>query len=566
MKMMGKKTTGSFPKIGKLITILKKSNGKAVIGDSSALIPPKAAKILGYCGLLVLTGALFAGVYLIQPYAARFISTKGLAQALMLILLIMSFALAVKNIVTVLYTADDLELLLPMPFSAGQIVMAKLVVASAFPVILCFVILNSVCLGFGVRAGAGVPFIIGTVLSSVLISVTGIFAAVLLVVIIFRVFGFIRNRDLTVALGGIFTFGFTVAYAVVNSRLRGEGSGEAAAAALHSLSSVSAAFPNISFMNRFMFEGNITGLLISLAVTAAVIVLALSAVRAFYFDTALSMKNTGTGNKPVSEEALRREKNSVLKALTVYEARSTRRNPAFIIYGFVMSFFWPVLFALPFLLGNNSILSGITFSFGSTAALAAFMTFAITASCFSCGFNVLPGTAFSREGSSFSIIRALPVDMGDYYRSKRSFSLLICSLGSVLYVIVLGIICIAAGVIPVTSGWTVLPGACVSFLLDLIFIDLMLLRNSRSPRLNWDSETEFSRKLGIINVIIIVIGVFMLAVFMVVLMLAPMLSDPGPGRIVLIVCGAAVLLILVLAVAVDRFAVKAAAKNLMKLE
>ena len=32
-----------FLKIGKLITVLKKSNGKAVVGSSEALVSPKAA-------------------------------------------------------------------------------------------------------------------------------------------------------------------------------------------------------------------------------------------------------------------------------------------------------------------------------------------------------------------------------------------------------------------------------------------------------------------------------------------------------------------------------------------
>jgi len=32
------------------------------------------------------------------------------------------------------------------------------------------------------------------------------------------------------------------------------------------------------------------------------------------------------------------KKNDVLKALTIYEAKSARRNPAYLIYGYIMSF------------------------------------------------------------------------------------------------------------------------------------------------------------------------------------------------------------------------------------
>ena len=45
-----------------------------------------------------------------------------------------------------------------------------------------------------------------------------------------------------------------------------------------------------------------------------------------------------------------------------------------------------------------------------------------------------------------------------------------------------------------------------------------------------------------------------------------MLNDPGITRIILIVCAAAALGIIVLSYAVNSFCVKAASKNLMKLE
>ena len=45
----------SHSKVRKLITVLKKCNGKTVIGDGSAGISPKVSKILAYGGLLALT-------------------------------------------------------------------------------------------------------------------------------------------------------------------------------------------------------------------------------------------------------------------------------------------------------------------------------------------------------------------------------------------------------------------------------------------------------------------------------------------------------------------------------
>ena len=564
---MENKTAGSFRKVRKLISVLKKCNGKAA-GGSGALLPAGAAKIPALVGLMALAGLLSAGAWFAQPYVGGLIPAESLAQALMLLILIVSFVLAVKDLVTVLYTSDDLALLLPMPFTAAQIVMAKLAAAASFPAILGFIIMNSVCLGFGIRAGEGATFIIGTVLSGVLVPVTGIFAALLLVVVIFRIFGFIRNRDMTVALGGIFTLALTVGYVIASNSLQQEGAAEQAAALLQSVASLSRVFPTIFFMSRFMAEGNVASLVFSFAVSALVIALALIAVRAFYFRTALSMSNTGGGKKAVSARMLREgKKQGALKALTAYEAKSARRNPAYMVYGFAMSFIWPVLFAIPFIFGGEGGFVGeISFPFETIHALLAFTSIGITASCFACGFNNLAATAFTREGSSFVEIRALPVDMMEYYRSKRNFSLFICSLGSVLYLLILGIVCIAAGFIRISACWTILAGACVSFLLNLMFVNLMLLRNSKKPNLNWDSETGFSRKLGLVNGIIVVIGVPMFAVAMGAVLLGELFADPGIQKIILTVCAGLAVLILVLSLAVNRFAPKKAVKNLMKLE
>ena len=64
---MKTKATGNFSKVRKLITVLKKCNGKTVIGGGSAGISSKVSKILAYGGLLALTIALFFGAYFIQP-------------------------------------------------------------------------------------------------------------------------------------------------------------------------------------------------------------------------------------------------------------------------------------------------------------------------------------------------------------------------------------------------------------------------------------------------------------------------------------------------------------------
>ena len=567
------KATGGYAKVRKLVTVLEKCNGKAAVGGKDALLSPAGVKILMVSGIVLLTGALFAIFFLTEPMLAPHIPIEAITKGLMLILLLMSFILSVKNIVTVLYTADDLPVLLPMPFSAGQIVTAKLAVASKFTVGLSVVLLNAVCLGLGIRAGLGAAFVIGTLLSSVMLPLTGIALATLVVVVVFRVFGFIRNRDITMVLGGIFTLVLLVAYMIVSNRFTAEKSGETALAAFRSVSSVSDGFPNISFMTDFMVNGNIRGLLIALAVTAAVVLPAMLAVKLFYFSTALSMQNTGKGAKAVSKDDLSSGKKAgAVSALTRYEAKHTRRNPAYLLYGFAMTFIWPVMVGVPLFFSTGSVLEKMIFPLDmKTAALGA-MLFGVTASCLACGFNVLAGTAFSREGSTFSLLRALPVDFRDYYKSKRNFAMLICSLGSVGYVVLLGIVCLVTGVITLASGWVILYGAAVSFLLDLVFVNWLLLHNSKKPYFDWDSETEISRKLGWINIVAVIAGLIAFIAFMLTVVITSQAEFADTMRrsevittVTVVVLSAVMATALGLAFLINRYSVAKGAKNLDRL-
>lgn len=571
--MSNQKAIGEFSKVRKLISVLEKCNGKSKIGGSEALISPRAAKILAAVGLVFLTAALAVAAYFAGPLISPYIPLRDFTKALMIILLLFSLVLSVKNIVTVLYTADDLPVLLPMPFSAGQIVTAKLTVTLKFPVVLSLILINASFFGFGLRAGMGAAFYIGTVLSSVLVPVTGLAVAALLTVVIFKCCGFIRNRDIMVAIGGIITIVLTVGYLIVSSILNSNDSPDAALSAFSMLAGLADYFPNVAFMNSFMLDGSIMGLFISLGITAANIALALLVIKLFYLSTALSMQNTGSVKKPVEGSMLSAgKKRGVLKTLTSYEAKSARRNPAYMIYGFAMTFIWPLFFVLPFAFGKNALFSSANVSVDTSAALICALLLGVTASCFACGFNILPGTAFSREGDSFFILRAMPLDFKDYYKSKLRFSMLICSLGSVSYILILGIVCIATGVVTLTGSWVFLYGAFVCVLCNLIFVNCMLVNNAKNPVFNRDSETEISRKLSGINVIALVIGFVTFIALLVSIFIAaiPEISaiflNSTTVTVAAVAAAVFALVVLAAAVAVNKTFVKKAEKSLTEIE
>ena len=136
-----------------------------------------------------------------------------------------------------------------------------------------------------------------------------------------------------------------------------------------------------------------------------------------------------------------------------------------------------------------------------------------------------------------------------------------------LYILVLGIVCLVMGFITPQSGWTILVGAGIAS----IIINCMLLKNAKKPQFDWDSETEFSRKLTWVNVVVIVIGVAMFIAFMLSILspfiIKNMRIDDGLLLTVIAVVAFVVAAALfVTAFAVNRFAVKKAEQYLLRHE
>ncbi|GEM_PF-2961953 len=171
-----------------------------------------------------------------------------------------------------------------------------------------------------------------------------------------------------------------------------------------------------------------------------------------------------------------------------------------------------------------------------------------------------------REGINFSVMQSLPIDFKEYYKSKRNFSMIICSFGSVFYIILAGIICIVMNIVSFKSFRTIILGAAMSFFLNLIFINIMLLKNSVNPNFNWDSETEFSRKLSPVNIALDVIGFIFFMMSFVFVSAFSKAKDLIVINIVALIFVACLIVSAVLSVVFNNFAVKKAAENLAKLE
>lgn len=60
-----------------------------------------------------------------------------------------------------------------------------------------------------------------------------------------------------------------------------------------------------------------------------------------------------------------------------------------------------------------------------------------------------------------------------------------------LYILVLGIVCLVMGFITPQSGWTILVGAGIAFLGESIIINCMLLKNAKKPSSTGTARPSF---------------------------------------------------------------------------
>ncbi len=153
----------------------------------------------------------------------------------------------------------------------------------------------------------------------------------------------------------------------------------------------------------------------------------------------------------------------------------------------------------------------------------------------------------------------MPLDFKDYYKSKLRFAMLICSLGSVPYILILGIVCIATGIVTFTGSWVFLYSAFVCVLCNLIFVNCMLVSNAKSPVFTRDSETEISRKLG-------GIALFVLIIIAMIPELSAIFINSTTVTIAAVTAAVFALIVLVIAAALNKTSVKKAEKSLTVIE
>ncbi|CAM3585610.1 hypothetical protein ERUR111494_01410 [Erysipelothrix urinaevulpis] len=455
-------------KILSLSKVMLKSSFGAQFNDKKELT--KGRKILRIIGMGIF------GVYLV---GITFFMTQSTIEQLVAInqeslliytslsgLSIYLFVTLLMSIPTILYFADDIDSLLPMPLTPRQILSAKLFTIYMMGLIsLSFLYLP---LGFNYfwQVDRSVFFLINYVIVGLLLPIIPMMISSLFIVCLFSFIPKVNNKDAFTYVTSIFAF-VLIFYFSFSSGMNGE-QGAWVATIVSSdgplINSISNLIPNITMYARFITQGNLLLGLLGLSISLVIFLATLFIMEKIYFKGLLATGEVGKSKKKIKHSTLKKQSRTrtPFKALFNADMRNIFRTPALAINYLVVLIIFPVSIAIPLGIGftkeagTGEVLMILEFiqeylrGIEPMLVLMGTVVISFTLSYFMSSMSTIASTSFTREGENMLHYQVFPINLVEYMHVKMvvanivtvipgviiSFAILfILKLNPVLYVV-----------------------------------------------------------------------------------------------------------------------------------
>lgn len=508
-------------KMIKLALVLMKSFGDGTKGKSDKAKQIKKIAMYALVTLAMLPTAIGIGVL-------SFGATKGLetiGQSAMILGLGMTivtmtvFFFGIFYVLSVYYFTKDVESLLPLPLTPGQIVGAKFLVTLVFEYLTELVIFLPIIIGYGMAAHMGFGYYITALIIFLLLPVAPLSLASIIDMLLMSFTNIAKDKDRFKMFTAI--FGMAIALGInFGAQKMGQSfnSPEAVQKLMEQgdnslLNTMSQLFPTNRLAAMAMISEPLTAVLYLLGFLAAMAVFFglfywLSGF--LYFKGAVGVNESASSRKKLGKADFDRETSTASSFMAVYlrELRLLYRNPGYFVNCVLMNFLFPVFLVLPFIAGNAvsdaeiQQIQMIVTNPGATFLAAAFIT----------ATNSIGSSAISREGRLLYINKYLPISPKVQLNGKLMTALVFGVVASVMLVgvetvlfklnavqIVLSLlICLMA------TGFTGVAG----LLFDIAF-----------PKLNWDNELKaVKQNMNVLFMILITVVVGVAAVYGIILL------------------------------------------------
>ncbi|MHB1314846.1 MAG: putative ABC transporter permease subunit [Christensenellales bacterium] len=430
----------------------------------------------------------------------------------------MIFLFGIFYVISVMYHADDIEMLFALPLRPYELIGAKFITLVVYEYIVEAFLMLPMLVSYGIKSGADILYYVyGAVLFLVLpfiaLSMAGI-----IVMIVMRFTSFGKNKQVYKFVGGIIAMVLALGLNVAIQSAVQNVTGQQITAIMSGQDSIVSVmgniFPGTVYASKaLVYSTSMTGLLnllLYIVCSLGAVLVFIGAGQLLYAAGVAGINESAAKRKEIKDMERSTESMPVVQAYVKKEIRLLMRSPIAFLNCVIINFLWPVILLMMVFSGSG----------GSLAALAPFISgmepgllFAILvgAGAFVASSNAITSTAISREGRTFYFMKYIPVPMAKQLQAKVMTGLILSGIGMVLFAI--GAIIVGAGILTVVSGLivSILPLAAASY--------AGLVIDAVHPKLEWMNEQQAIKQnlnvilhmlLGIVFAAIAIVPVLLL--------------------------------------------------------
>lgn len=481
------------------IWILTKLFLKTSLGSGSK--PKNSDKKLIYIILGIVTvplvlgmiSALFLGLYGVL----KSIGQQGLILAMGYnITATIIFIFGIMSIMSVLYFSKDIEYILPLPFKAHEISLAKFTTVVIYQYISVIAILGPITLIYGIGEGGGVVYYLVSLICFIFIPIIPTLYSAIISMVLMRFTGISRHKDALKFISGFLALLLGIGINILSSSMGRKLADDSEAlkrvieAGNNSLvNGISDVFIAPKLATLATISSDVSKSLINiglfLLVNVLAIILFVIIADNLYLKGVVGISESFSKRERLSAEKLSKNitQNSALKTWVIKELRLLFRTPAYVLNCISTIILIPVILVIPVLSdgGISVILQNATF-LKEPSNFNIIIGIFFGAIAFITGLNPTAPTAISREGDTIFISKYLPVNYLTQIIAK------IISAVVINYPLV---IIVLIGFMVVGMPITLILLLAIIGLLEVIFLSAVgVLIDLHSPKLVWDNEQK----------------------------------------------------------------------------
>lgn len=398
------------------------------------------------------------------------------------------FLFGIFYVVSVLYHAKDIEILMALPLRPYQILGAKFLTLVVYEYIVESFMLLPILVAFGIKSGANVLYYVYSAVLFFFVPVIALSMAGIIVMIVMRFTGFGKNKQAFKFVGGIIALvlaiGVNVAIQGSVTNISQEQLIAIASGQTSLVSVISNIFPGIIFAaNTLIYSSAMSGLVnmflfILCSVVAALVFVGIG--QFVYLKGVAGVTETSAKRKEITDIGSKTASTPVVKAYVKKEIRLLFRSPIAFLNCVLMNFLWPIILFIPLLSGGGDM--SMINEFVSQMDTGLLLAIIVGASAFVSSVNAITSTAISREGKSLYFTKYIPVPMQNQLAAKVITGMIISTIGVVFLMI--------AAVVVGVNIITVLVAFIISIGVVAVSSMAGMLIDVANPKLEWMNEQQ----------------------------------------------------------------------------